>query len=201
MKKDKSKGNIHKDLVSMAKPLSQVVADPMNARKHGKESIDGIKISLLQYGQVFPVLVKKTGSHTFTCIAGSGRVTAAKDLGWDEIACVEWDGTPEQAKAFALVDNKTAELSFWDSDNLAEAISELIGGPEEETIEALGLKEDLVMAFMEDEEERNGSKDVDDDEPKPAIHKVIIYDTDVANEVMAEIGNLVMKYGDLVEIK
>ena len=133
-----AKGNIHTDLMALSKPLSQIIADPENARKHGKESIDGIKISLMQYGQVFPVLVKKTSAYTYTCVAGSGRVTAAKDLGWEEIACIEWDGTDEQAKAFALVDNKTAELSSWDSDRLADAISSLIDGPEEETIIALG---------------------------------------------------------------
>ena len=197
---NKNKGNIHKDLVPMAKPLSEIKADPENARKHGRESIEGIKVSLLQYGQVFPVLVKKTGHSTYTCVAGSGRVTAAKELGWESVACIEWDGTDEQAKAFALVDNKTAELSMWDSDKLAEAISDLIDGPEEETIDALGLKDDLVMAFIEDEEEKVESSWCEDD-PKPAVHKVIIYDTDVANEVMSEIGRLVMKYGDLVEIK
>lgn len=196
----KNKGNVHKDLTPMLKPLDQIVADPDNARRHGKESIEGIKLSLLQYGQVFPVLVRKTSSYTFTCVAGSGRVTAAKSLGWDSIACVEWDGTDEQARAFALVDNKTAELSTWDSDKLAEAISSLIDGPEMETIDALGLKDDLVMAFV-DEESEGPEPTWCEEDPKPAIHRVIIYDTDVANEVMSEIGQLVMKYGDLVEIK
>ena len=192
--------NIHQSLYCMAMPLSNVVADPSNARKHGKESIEGIKISLMQYGQVFPVLVQKTGVCTYTCVAGSGRVTAAKELGWDAIACIEWDGTPEQAKAFALVDNKTAELSTWDSDKLADAISDLIDGPEEETLDALGLKEDLVMAFVEEEEERVESSWCDD-EPAPAVHKIIIYDPDVANDVMTEVSSVLMKYGDLIKIK
>lgn len=196
----KNKGNIHKDLTQMLKPLNQIVADPDNARRHGKESMDGIKLSLLQYGQVFPVLVRKTSSYTFTCVAGSGRVTAAKDLGWTEIACVEWDGTDEQAKAFGLVDNKTAELSTWDSDRLAEAISSLMDGPEADTIDALGFKDDLVMAFIDEE----GGSPEDawcNEDPKPAVHRVIIYDADMANAVMTEIGKVVMKYGDLVEIK
>lgn len=194
-----AKGNIHTDLMALSKPLSQIIADPENARKHGKESIDGIKISLMQYGQVFPVLVKKTSAYTYTCVAGSGRVTAAKDLGWEEIACIEWDGTDEQAKAFALVDNKTAELSSWDSDRLADAISSLIDGPEEETIIALGLKDDLVAAFA-DEDQAQEAEWCDED-PKPAVHKIIIYDPDVSSDVMSEVSQVIMKYGDLVEIR
>ena len=193
------KGNIHDALVSMSKPLSQIVADPEKARRHGKESIEGIKLSLLQYGQVFPVLVRKTSAYTYTCVAGSGRVTAAKELGWDGLACVEWDGTAEQAKAFALVDNKTAELSSWDSDKLADAISDLIDGPEEGVIDALGLKEDLVAAFVDDSSPEESFPDTQ--EPSPAVHKIIIHDPDLAFEIMTVIAGSIEKYGDMVDIK
>lgn len=190
--------NIHTSLQGLLKPLSQVVADPHNARRHDKKSIDGIKLSMLQYGQVFPILVNKTSAYTFTCVAGSGRVTAAKELGWEDIACVEWDGTLEQAKAFAIVDNKTAELSSWDSDALGAALSDLIDTEEFATLEALGIQGDLVNAFDGDGPEKEWCED---SSPSPAVHRVIIHDPDLALEVMTLVAASIEKYGDMVEIK
>jgi DNA modification methylase len=66
-----------------------------------------------------------TGANVI--VAGNGTVEAAKDLGWSEILIVrtpiEW--TPEQVKAYALADNRTAELAEWDEKVLAEQLLEL----------------------------------------------------------------------------
>lgn len=191
--------NIHKSIESLAKPIEALRVDPNNARSHGKESIDGIKVSLMQYGQVFPILVRNSGGGTYTCVAGSGRLTAAKELGWESLACIEWDGTAEQAKAFALVDNRTADLSDWDYDNFSDVVSELMGTDESETLVALGLDKDLISLALQDEEPESQSKD--DDHPEFSLFKVIIYDPTLSNDVMSEIAEVVGKYGDLVEIK
>jgi site-specific DNA-methyltransferase (adenine-specific) len=60
-------------------------------------------------------------------VAGNGTVEAAKDLGWSEILIVRTpiDWTPEQVKAYALADNRTAELAEWDAKVLAEQLVEL----------------------------------------------------------------------------
>jgi ParB-like chromosome segregation protein Spo0J len=191
--------NIHKSIESFAKPIESLRVDPNNARSHGKESIEGIKVSLMQYGQVFPILVRSAGGNVFTCVAGSGRLTAAKELGWESLACIEWDGTAEQAKAFALVDNRTADLSDWDYGNFGEAIEELLKGDEAETLIALGMDGDLISMALEEDEPEVSKKE--EDHPEFKVFKVIIYDPDVANEVMSLIGDTVHKYGDLVEIK
>jgi ParB-like chromosome segregation protein Spo0J len=153
----------------------------------------------MQYGQVFPILVRNSGGGTYTCVAGSGRLTAAKELGWESLACIEWDGTAEQAKAFALVDNRTADMSDWDHDNLKLMVDELLSGEEAETLIALGLDDaQLLQAFVDDEAA---------DSPEPdsqetfSTYKIVIYDPDISEDVMSEVGKAVYKYADLVEIK
>tara|TARA_Y100000114_G_scaffold157208_1_gene188013 strand:- start:1122 stop:1583 length:462 start_codon:yes stop_codon:yes gene_type:complete len=153
----------------------------------------------MQYGQVFPILVSRSGAESFTCVAGSGRLTAAKELGWNVIACLEWDGTPTQAKAFALVDNRVADVSGWDDHNLMQTIMDLQDTEESEILKALGLDEGLISSV---EDEAGSNVDIDQDSDiSPAVFRIIVYDKDVSLDVMREVESVVLKYGDLVEIK
>jgi site-specific DNA-methyltransferase (adenine-specific) len=54
-------------------------------------------------------------------------VEAAKSIGWTQIEAVRIpsDWTDEQIKAFAIADNKTAELATWDKAILNEQLAEL----------------------------------------------------------------------------
>jgi len=60
-------------------------------------------------------------------IAGNGTLQAAKKLGWSQIVVsyVPADWSFEQARAYALADNRTAELGEWDNDKLAMQLIEL----------------------------------------------------------------------------
>lgn len=102
--------------------ITDLVSDPNNARKHDEKNLEAIKGSLTQFGQRKPIVVQGN-----VVIAGNGTLEAAKRLGWDEIDIVqvpeEW--TKDQAKAFALADNRTAELAGWDEMVLAAQVIEL----------------------------------------------------------------------------
>jgi DNA modification methylase len=102
--------------------LTDLVSDPNNARKHDEKNLAAIKGSLNQFGQRKPIVIQ--GS---TVIAGNGTLEAARQLGWDEIQVVRVpeDWTADQAKAFALADNRTAELATWDNAVLQQQLSEL----------------------------------------------------------------------------
>jgi DNA modification methylase len=102
--------------------LTDLVSDPNNARKHDEKNLAAIKASLNQFGQRKPIVIQ--GS---TVIAGNGTLEAARQLGWDEIQVVRVpeDWTADQAKAFALADNRTAELATWDNAVLQQQLSEL----------------------------------------------------------------------------
>lgn len=100
--------------------------DPRNARKHGRRNLDAIVASLSEFGQRRPLVVMSD----MMVIAGNGTLQAARELGWSEIAVtvVPEDWTREQAAAYALADNRTAELATWDDDVLSETLAELDAG-------------------------------------------------------------------------
>jgi DNA modification methylase len=60
-----------------------------------------------------------------TVIAGNHTLQAARRLGWAEIAVVWVDDDEATAKAFALADNRTAELGGYDDQLLADLITEV----------------------------------------------------------------------------
>ena len=103
--------------------IANLISDPDNARKHSKKNIDSIVGSLKKFGQRKPI-VATAGNIV---IAGNGTLQAAKEIGWTEIvvAYTPTDWTFEQARAYALADNRTAELGDWDSDKLAMQLIEL----------------------------------------------------------------------------
>ncbi len=101
--------------------LSKIVLDPANARKHGDRNIETIKGSLARFGQQKPIVLGKND----VVIAGNGTVTAARDLGWDMINAVRTELEGTEATAFALADNRTAELAEWDNEVLTATLKAL----------------------------------------------------------------------------
>jgi site-specific DNA-methyltransferase (adenine-specific) len=103
--------------------ISDLTADPENARTHDKKNLDAIASSLEKFGQRKPIVVMPTG----VILAGNGTWAAAKQLGWTEIQVsvvpADWDFAT--AKAYALADNRTAELADWDTSVLASQLIEL----------------------------------------------------------------------------
>jgi len=96
--------------------------DPRNARKHDSKNLKAIADSLEQFGQRKPIVVWGK-----TVVAGNGTMVAARSLGWTEItiARVPDDWTADQVKAYALADNRSAELASWDEQVLTEQLKEL----------------------------------------------------------------------------
>lgn len=103
--------------------IADLKLDPNNARKHDNANLEAISGSLTQFGQRKPIVI----SQDLTVVAGNGTLTAAKTLGWSEIDAVrvpaDWDA--DRIKAFALADNRTAELATWDQQVMASQLLEL----------------------------------------------------------------------------
>jgi len=103
--------------------INSLTPDPANARKHDGKNLKAIASSLEKFGQRKPIVVTPDS----IVVAGNGTVEAAKSLGWTQIAIARtpvgwsWD----QIKAFALADNRTADLADWDETVLAEQLLEL----------------------------------------------------------------------------
>jgi ParB-like nuclease domain len=102
--------------------IESLSLDPNNARKHSKRNLDAIAASLNKFGQRKPIVV-----HRNTVIAGNGTLEAAKNLGWNELTITrcpdDWDS--DMAKAYALADNRSAELAEWGEETLFEQLKDL----------------------------------------------------------------------------
>ena len=128
--------------------IESLKLDPNNARKHSKRNLDAIAASLNKFGQRKPIVV-----HNGVVIAGNGTLEAAKSLGWEEIAIsvcpADWDA--DTAKAYALADNRSAELAEWDDKILSTQLLDLddMGW----NIEALGFEPLPLRDLDEDEDE------------------------------------------------
>lgn len=102
--------------------IDDLELDPNNARRHSKKNLDAIAGSLEAFGQRKPIVVWRN-----RVVAGNGTLVAARSLGWKEIVVAKCpDGWDEvQVKAFALADNRSAELAEWDEQVLTEQLREL----------------------------------------------------------------------------
>ena len=101
--------------------IDELTLDPNNARKHGPKNLEAIKGSLAKFGQQKPVVVNSRG----VVVAGNGTLEAARALGWTEINAVVTDLDDFNQTAFALADNRTAELAQWDDDILGSTLQAL----------------------------------------------------------------------------
>lgn len=102
--------------------LDKLIPYARNARTHSDEQVAQIAASMREWGWTNPVLVDETG----LIIAGHGRVSAARLLGWTEIPVMVASGWSEaQKRAYTLADNKLALNAGWDPAMLALEFGEL----------------------------------------------------------------------------
>lgn len=104
-------------------PVGQLKPYEKNARKHEEYDVGQIAESIERYGFNDPIGI--WGKDNII-VEGHGRLLAAKKLGMDKVPCIRLDDlTDEQRREYAIMHNKTAELSSWDFDLLAEDIGDL----------------------------------------------------------------------------
>lgn len=108
------------DLQPLATPLERLRTLKGNARRG---DVDAVAKSLRRFGQRKPIVANV---ETGEVIAGNHTFMAAQQLGWDTIAVVWVEDDPVTAKAFALADNRTAELGGYDNELLAAMIEEVL---------------------------------------------------------------------------
>ena len=136
--------------------IDTITFDPANARKHSIKNLDAIKASLTRFGQQKPIVIDSNG----VVRAGNGTLMAAKALGWSTISVVRSALEGSEATAYAIADNRSAELAEWDDDALAQ------------TLAALQIEdEDLALATGYDAKEIDAllAPDIvdEDDVPEP----------------------------------
>lgn len=103
-------------------PIAEIKAYENNPRRIPEEAVNALAASIKEFGFKVPVILDSDN----VIIAGHTRLEAAKQLELSEVPCIIADDlTPEQVKAFRLVDNKTGELTGWDFEKLDLELEEL----------------------------------------------------------------------------
>jgi site-specific DNA-methyltransferase (adenine-specific) len=132
---------IQNDLLQLAHPITELQLLPGNPRRG---DIEAVKRSLEAFGQRKPIVVRRTDN---VVIAGNHTLQAAQALGWDEIAVVWVDDDEVTSKAFALADNRTAELGDYDEDALADLIND-VGSLNPGLLESSGWDDKAVQELL-----------------------------------------------------
>jgi hypothetical protein len=110
-------------------PIERIKLDPNNARKHNRRNLDVIRSSLNRFGQRKPLVV----NGRYGAIAGNGTVEAMRELNEEatqrgepapfaEVHVTRFPGTTEEARAYAIADNRSGELAEWEQAVLAEQL-------------------------------------------------------------------------------
>lgn len=129
--------------------VSQLVADPQNARLHNDRNRAAIAASLQEVGAARSIVIDETG----TVLAGNATARAALEIGLIKLQVVDVDGdtlvavrrsglSARQKARLALADNRTAELAEgWDPAVLKQMLAEGV------SLEGLWSPDELVDLF------------------------------------------------------
>jgi ParB-like chromosome segregation protein Spo0J len=130
-------------------PIGELSLDPANARKHDDRNLESIIASLRRFGQQTPIVVDASN----VIRKGNGTYLAARELAWEEIEVVYTDLQSADAIAYAIADNRTSDLSFFDDDILR---SQLEGLDDELQFAAGYTQEDidnLIDSYADDDDD------------------------------------------------
>lgn len=161
MSKAKTPSGVDMGIVDI--PCAELHNDPANVRKHGEQNLAAIKASLARFGQQKPIVVNQDG----VVIAGNGTLMAARALGWQTIKAVRTNLAGSEATAFAIADNRTAELAEWDDAALQQQLA-AIAIDDEELLAATGFDEKELAKLAA----ANAPEVTEDDVPEPPAEPI-----------------------------
>ena len=97
-------------------PIDKLVPYSRNARTHSKEQIAQLCASLREFGFVSPAVI----DADYNILVGHGRITAAREEGYETVPCVFAENLTEaQKRAYILADNQLALQERIHNDDMA----------------------------------------------------------------------------------
>ena len=122
-----------------------------------EHAVDAVAESIRSFGFNVPILC----DQNLTIVAGHTRWKAAKKIGMDKVSVIVVEMTDAQRRAFAIADNKTAEIADWDFPKLREVLEELRS--EEIDIKNLGFSdEEIRRLILNEDADENIAPEVND---------------------------------------
>lgn len=139
------------------KPIDSIKPYENNPRDND-DAINAVANSIHEFGWQQPIVVDKDN----VIIAGHTRYKAAQSLGLKEVPVVVASNlSDQQAKAYRLADNKTAELADWDTKKLDEELQDIL----DIDMTDFGFDEDIEFDPADDVDTRiDEPTDIDEDD-------------------------------------
>ena len=133
-------------------PIGSLKQHPRNPRRG---DVKAITESLLRFGQLKPVAFQESTKHI---VAGNHTQLAAIEMEWTHLAALGAEMTDEEALAFLIADNRTADRGGYDTEALSSALQDLrkngkiagTGYTADELKEELGRLGDIVKRAQAD---------------------------------------------------
>lgn len=143
-------------------PWDMISEYEKNPNVHTDEQIENVGASIRQFGYQQPIVVWwNEAKGKWDIVVGHGRFKSVDKTKYDEIACVKFTGTEEQARAYRIADNRLNMDSDWDTETLVEELQALNAwlseDENEELLSALGFDEDELDNLL-------GELDADEDD-------------------------------------
>lgn len=125
-KKTKVDREVEEQFVNSMPPIEELSVDVIkpyeNNPRFNEDAIPKVAASIRDFGWQQPIVIDKNN----VIVAGHTRYLAALSLKYKHVPCVRASKlTPEQIRAYRLVDNKTNELATWDDMKLDEELDAL----------------------------------------------------------------------------
>jgi ParB-like chromosome segregation protein Spo0J len=193
--------NTHMQIINVK--MKDITPYEDNPRRNDR-AVDVVAKSIKEFGFKNPVILDKDN----VIVAGHTRYRAAQRLGLDEVpAIIADDLTPEQVKAFRIMDNKSAEFAEWDYDALLKEIDELSESDYDveltgfDMIDIEKLRLDLEVKLDGLDEDKTEQENSTDEKGAPVIQYNIIFNDEDEQEAWHEfVGYLRERYPDLETI-
>lgn len=95
--------------------INELKENPHNARKHPQKQLQKLAANIKRFDFLVPAIIDKDN----IILSGHARVEAAKMAGLKEVPTIKVEHlSKEQARAFAISDNRLSQDSSWDMDKL-----------------------------------------------------------------------------------
>jgi DNA modification methylase len=140
--------------------LSTLKSARRNARTHSAKQLNQISKSIEAFGFVNPILIDAEDR----IVAGHGRADAARKLGLSKVPVICLDHLNQaELRAYAIADNRLAELAGWDKDILALELTDLVTIDSDFDVSVTGFDHAEIDLTIQREAD---AKDLSDELPK-----------------------------------
>ena len=167
-------------------PITSITPYARNPRRNEGVPVSKVKASLKEFGWQQPIVVDKD----MVIIVGHTRYLAAKKLKLKEVPVhIAKELTENEAKAYRIADNKTAEISAWDYEKLNNEIDEAISGTTDDfslrdmKVDNGGVELDSLDEIVSDEGQTQTKRYL----------KVLVTDESKRNFIFKEICKIALK--------